>query len=423
MQPPSRPGPAFQVFQPTEPGDPVLIGGYRVLARIGSGRLGTVYLGVAQSGRRLALKSVGPDLADDQEFRRRFKREIAAAQRVRGPFLGTAIDGHAEGVRPWVAFEFVPGPTLADAVQEYGPLPVPAVRVLMGSLAEALDTLHKAGTLHGDLRPSNVLLTEDGPRTVDFASLEHEPSAEGDVFMLGLVALFAATGNGTFPRPPRYEPPDLDGCPEELRGPIGRCLAARPEDRPEPGALAAELEAGRPAPDWLPAEISALLPAYTADPPRPKAPPPPSASPADPGPTASPAPAAPRTPSHGSASPVPPSPVPPSPGSAPPGSAPPGSVSAGGVSGAASPDTPASPSRPPVPAPATRPDGGAPGGRPPAPKPNFVVPEPPPQTEPIPVGTVHQVMGSYRHDLVVALGIGGGAFGILVLVLLLIFLA
>ncbi|MFC5749488.1 serine/threonine-protein kinase [Actinomadura rugatobispora] len=379
MQPPSRPGPAFEAFRPIEPGDPVLIGGYRVLARIGTGRLGEVYLAAAQSGRRLAIKSVRADLADDEAFRRRFKREIAAAQRVRGPFLATVVDGHAEGTRPWVASEFVPGPTLDDAVQAHGPLPVPAVRVLMGALAEALQALHDADTVHGALTPSNVLLTEDGPRTVDFGSLEHETSAAGDVFMLGCVALFAATGQGAFPRPFQYEPPDLSGCPDALRGPIERCLAERPEDRPEPRELAAELEAEPPAPGWLPPEVAALLPAYEAEPPRPDASPLPTP-------------------------PAPPAAAPPTPSFAPP------------------PETRPDPGGPPGRARTTRPDmpEAAPGR--PA-RPNFVVPEQPPHTDPsLPRRSMEPVMGSYRHDLVVALGIGGGAFGLLVLILLLVFL-
>ncbi|XVQ12686.1 serine/threonine-protein kinase [Spirillospora sp. CA-255316] len=393
MQPPSRPGPAFEAFRPIEPGDPVLIGGYRVLARIGSGRLGEVYLGAAQSGRRLAIKSVRADLAEDEAFRRRFKREIAAAQRARGPFLATVVDGHAEGARPWVASEFVPGPTLADAVHAHGPLPVPAVRALMGALAQALQTLHDADIVHGDLRPSNVLLTEDGPRTVDFGSLEHETSASGDVFMLGGVALFAATGHGAFPRPFGDEPPDLSGCPDALRGPIERCLAERPEERPEPRELAAELEAGPPGPGWLPPEITALLPAYAAEPPRPDASPLPTPA----------APAQPLAPSR------PPGP-PPSP--------PPGTSSSHAAPRDTRPDV-AAPA--PAPAPAAEPDAPAATAHPA--RPNFVVPEQPPQTDPsLSIHAMEPVMGTYRHDLVVALGIGGGAFGLLVLILLLVFL-
>lgn len=371
MQPPSRSGPtfetveAFQPFEPLEPGDPVLIGGYRLLARLGTGPTGQVYLAATQSGRRLAIKAVRPDLVDDA-LRRRFKKEIGIAQRARGPFLAPVVDGHAEGSRPWVATEYVPGPSLARAVSLYGPLPVRTVRALMSTVAEALQALHDADMGHGALRPSNVLLTEEGPRLVDFGSLKQKTTAVDDVFMLGHVALFAATGHDAFPTPSRPGPPDLGGCPHELRGTIERCLAERPEERPEPRALVAELEEAPPGPDWLPPEIAELLPAYLAEPPRQQPPP------------------LPVTPAPSSAS---------------------------AVRSVHQPQSGAPP--------ATQPDMPRPA------RPDFAVPEPPrpAPTVPFPTGRgVEPVMGTYRHDLVVALGIGGGAFGVLVLLLLLLFL-
>jgi hypothetical protein len=266
MQPPSRPGPPFA---PLGPGDPQLVGGYRALARLGTGRLGPVYLATTQSGRRLAIKTVRPALAGDDALRRRLKQEIAAAQRVRGRFLAAVVDGHAEGTSPWVACEYVPGPSLARAVEETGPLPAATVRDLLSAVAQALQALHDAGIVHGALRPSNVLLAEDGPRVVDHGSLEHEAGPAQDILALGRLAFFAATGLGR--EPSDEEQPDLSECPEDLRGPIGRCLAADPSERPEPRELVAELEQDPPEPGWLPSGIAALLPAYQADPPQPAA--------------------------------------------------------------------------------------------------------------------------------------------------------
>jgi hypothetical protein len=357
------------VFEPPGPGDPPLIGGYRVLARIGEGRTGRVHLGTTQSGRALAIKVVRERFAGDAAFRRRFKQEIAGAQRARGPYLAQVIDGHAEGGLPWVASEYVPGPTLEDAVAEAGPLPVPAVRTLVAAAAEALRSLHEADLVHGELRPSNVLLTADGPRLTDFGSLEHPTTPAGEVYALGLVALYAATGHGAFPRPFHHDPPDFTGCPDELRGLIERCVAAEPGDRPEPGAIVAELEEPPPGPGWLPAEISALLPAYAPDPPEAKAGPEPAAKPE---PKDEPK------------------------------------------------DEPQADARVPL----TKPD--VPASRQPQTRPNFAVPLPPePQLRPIgPPAIPHgqPVMGSYRNDLAIALGIGGGAFAILVLILVVVFL-
>ncbi|MEW2352564.1 protein kinase [Spirillospora sp. NPDC029432] len=339
MQPPIRPG---AVFEPLRDDDPPLVGGYRVLARIGSGRLGPVLLATTQSGRALAIKVVGERFARDPAFRRRFKQEIAGAQRVRGRHLAQVVDGHADAPVPWVAVEYVPGPSLADAVAEAGPLPAPAVRALVAALAEGLRTLHEADLVHGELRASNVLLAADGPRLADHSSLEHSVTPAGDVFALGLVALHAATGRHPYPRPFHHDPPDFTGCPDELRDLIERCLGAS-EDRPEPAAIVAELEEEPPGPGWLPPAFAELLPAYAIEP--------------EPAPEAAPAPA-------------------------------------------------------PEPAPAPKPKPG---------RPNFAVPLPPAPPPGPPPATLPQgqpVMGPYRNDLAVALGIGGAVFGALVLVLL-----
>lgn len=132
-------------FQPLTPEDPHDIGGYRILARLGAGGMGRVYLGATQTGRRLAVKIVRPELADDQEFRRRFQQEIAAAQRVQSIYTAAVVDADPNGPRPWMATAHIPGPSLAHAVAELGPLPIETVHVLVAGVAEALRAVHQAG--------------------------------------------------------------------------------------------------------------------------------------------------------------------------------------------------------------------------------------------------------------------------------------
>ncbi|MEV8409373.1 serine/threonine-protein kinase, partial [Streptomyces niveus] len=156
------------VFQPLQAADPVEVAGYRLAARLGAGGMGRVYLAHTQGGRPVAIKVVRPELADDPDFRRRFGREIRAAQRVRGAYTAELIDADADGVPPWLATLYVPGPSLAEAVARQGPLSVTAVLWLMAGMAEALQAIHAEGIVHRDLKPSNVLLAADGPRVIDF---------------------------------------------------------------------------------------------------------------------------------------------------------------------------------------------------------------------------------------------------------------
>ncbi|MFD0683308.1 hypothetical protein [Actinomadura fibrosa] len=252
---------------PLEPGDPALIGGYRVLARLGGS--GRTYLATTQSGRRLAITRFPARYADDPALRRGLKARIAAAQRARSPFLAAVVDGHADESGAWAAAEYAPGPSLEDAITETGPLPVAAVRALVGALARALQAVHEADHALGDLSPSRVFLTEDGPRVSALGQPGEEPPASraGDVLRLGRVALFAATGREDFPEPSPAGEPEPPGCPDELRGLVERCLADDPGERPEPSAVIAALEEEPPAEGWLPPDIAALLPAYLAEPP------------------------------------------------------------------------------------------------------------------------------------------------------------
>ncbi|WP_133909757.1 serine/threonine-protein kinase [Streptomyces sp. NBC_00582] len=285
-------------FRPLENGDPAEVAGYRLAARLGSGGMGTVYLSYTPGGHPIALKTIRPELSEDAEFRRRFRQEVQAAQRVQGLHTAPVLDYDTEGDRPWLATAYVPGPSLASAVAEHGPLPVPSLLLLLAGTAEALSVIHGAGIVHRDLKPSNVLLAADGPRVIDFgiaraadataltgtgvslgtpAFMSPEQAAgkevtpASDVFALGQVAAYAARGTGAYGDGPSHavlyrivhEEPDLTGLPAEL-GFVARCLAKDPADRPSPAALVKLCQDASPTPlrqsgSWLPEAISAQI--------------------------------------------------------------------------------------------------------------------------------------------------------------------
>ncbi|MEU1364654.1 serine/threonine-protein kinase [Streptomyces sp. NPDC005803] len=260
------------VFQPLQAADPPVVGGYRLAARLGAGGMGRVYLSHTPGGRPVAIKVVRPELADDPDFRRRFGREISAAQRVRGAYTAELIEADADGAPPWLATLYVPGPSLAEAVARRGPLAVPALLWLMAGMAEALQAIHAEGIVHRDLKPSNVLLAADGPRVIDFgiavaadatsytatghtlgtpAYMAPEQASGGevtaatDVFALAQTAAFAALGRPLYGDGQGvyvlyrivHSEPDLSLLPEPLRPLFARCLAADPAER----ATAAEV--------------------------------------------------------------------------------------------------------------------------------------------------------------------------------------
>src|ERR1700722_9513423 len=145
-------------------GDPRTAGPYRLGGRVGSGGMGQVYLARSPGGRAVAVKVIRPELAEEDGFRDRFAREVAAARGVNGVFTAAGIDADPGAAVPWMATAYVAGPSLAAAVSEQGPLPVASVLALGAGLAEGLEAIHAAGLVHRDLKPSNVLLAADGPR-------------------------------------------------------------------------------------------------------------------------------------------------------------------------------------------------------------------------------------------------------------------
>ncbi|MFF2012803.1 bifunctional serine/threonine-protein kinase/ABC transporter substrate-binding protein [Streptomyces sp. NPDC058195] len=279
--------------------DPSWIGGYRLLGRLGAGGMGAVYLGRTALGALAAVKVILPEHAGDAEFRLRFRREAAAARRVDSPWAVRVTGSGTEDERPWLATEFVPGPTLFEVVARCGPLPARSVRVLGRLLARALASVHAAGLIHRDVKPGNVLLAADGPRLIDFGVarvtdataltaadlvvgtpgfLAPEQAARGafavgpagDVFSLGCLLAYAATG-----RPPFgsgavdallyrtvHEAPDLDGADDpELRALLTSLLDKDPAARPTAAALDARITEDVPngSVDWLPEDVVRLI--------------------------------------------------------------------------------------------------------------------------------------------------------------------
>ena len=287
--------------------DPPKVGPYWLLGRLGSGGMGEVFLGRSPGGRLVAVKVVRAELAGQAEFRIRFAREVAAAQKVSGLFTAPVVDAGVDAPVPWLATAYVPGLSLADAITGHGPLPAASVLALAAGLAEGLGAIHAAGIVHRDLKPSNVLLAEDGPRIIDFGisraaeatmltstgvvfgspGFMSPEQARGnrvgppsDVFSLGAVLTFAATGQGPFGTGSSdmvlyrvvFTPPETGGLPAELRPLVERCLAKDPAQRPGTAQLLAELDTAAPASGWLPAPITQAFPPHPPSEPLPAEP-------------------------------------------------------------------------------------------------------------------------------------------------------
>ncbi|MFD4561625.1 protein kinase [Streptomyces sp. NPDC058469] len=286
--------------------DPQRIGAYRLLARLGTGGMGHVYLARSDRGRTVAVKLVREELAAQEEFRARFRQEVRAARRVGGHWTAPVLDADTEAEVPWVATGYVAGPTLQQVVgRDRGALPERSVRILAAGLAHALQDIHAAGIVHRDLKPSNVLVTIDGPRVIDFGIARALETQAGDgltrtgslvgspgfmapeqvrgdritpacdVFCLGSVLAYAATGTLPFGTANSgvhalmfriaQEEPDLSGVPEGIADLVHDCLRKDPATRPTLHRIldrtGAEdtVSGGRSRDPWLPGALVAQL--------------------------------------------------------------------------------------------------------------------------------------------------------------------
>ena len=267
---------------PLRPDDPTRIGHYRLTARLGSGGMGVVYLGVAWDGSPVAVKVLRPDLAGDQEFRQRFGREVAALVRVKSARTVRVIEADSQSSTPFVVTEYARGPSLSEHIDKYGSVDPDMLYDLATGLAEALTVIHAAGIMHRDLKPSNIILTDAGPKVIDFGiarrqdttgmtrtgmmvgsmgfmapeQISGHPDPAADIFAWGVTVAYAATGRSPFGAGNAhsilyrimYGDADIAAVPETLRPLVEAALAKDPQSRPTARQLLDRLtSAARPA--------------------------------------------------------------------------------------------------------------------------------------------------------------------------------
>ncbi|WP_298461744.1 serine/threonine-protein kinase [uncultured Cellulomonas sp.] len=252
------------------------VGGYRIVAPLGSGGMGTVYRAVDGGGQAVALKVLHPHVGADPAARDRLRREVAALQRLRHPGVAAVLDAEADSTEAFVVTELVDGLTLEQHVARGGPLPPVEVAELAAGLQDALGAVHAAGVVHRDLKPSNVMLTRDGPVLIDFGIAQaaddarvtsagfvvgtpgylapelladEDPSPATDWWGWAAVLAFAATGRAPFGTRPlegviartRAGDVDLAGVPDDVADPLRGALVPDPARRRPPDAVTAEL--------------------------------------------------------------------------------------------------------------------------------------------------------------------------------------
>ncbi|MFC3495715.1 serine/threonine-protein kinase [Glycomyces rhizosphaerae] len=282
-------------MQPLSPNDPTRIGPYRVFAELGRGAMGRVLLGAGPDGRPVAVKVIREWLAEEEEFRARFREEVSKSRKISGQYTAALVKAGPDDPVPWLASEFLRGPTLGVAIEATGPLPEDAVLRLAAGLASALDSIHEADVIHRDLKPGNVILEADGPRVIDFGiaraadggsseltrtgavigtpgfmspeqALSEPITAASDMFSLGSVLVMACNGNSPFATSSTLRTlnnvvraeADLSGLPERVRAVVSRCLALDPADRPTPTELLELLGPIPPTSNPWPDAVSAL---------------------------------------------------------------------------------------------------------------------------------------------------------------------
>ena len=281
---------------PPRPDDPATVGGLRVVGRVGTGGMGTVYAarrGVFGRSGYTAVKVIRNEFTDDPGLRERFDREVRLLGRVRSRWVPALVGFGQDADGPWLATEFVPGLSLSDHVRRYGPLPPHLLLGLAAGVAEALDAAHRAGVVHRDLKPGNVMVAPDGPKVLDFGIARAvdetaltrtggvvgtpgwiapevlggaPPAPPADLFAWGALVVFAATGRAPFGEGPTDAPahrvlsanPDLTGVPPHLLPLVSAALDHDPARRPT-AARAASALAGHPGGEGLAEAVGALL--------------------------------------------------------------------------------------------------------------------------------------------------------------------
>lgn len=285
-------------MKPLGSGDPLRLGPYRLLGVLGEGGMGKVYLGQDSAGCCAAVKSLRSEMAHDQNLAQRFVREAWTARSVTSGRIARVLDAQTEGGRPWIASEFLVGPTLEEAVTSLGPLDDTMVCAVAASLAAALQDIHAAGLVHRDIKPANIVMTMDGPRVIDFGIarpehgltlttmgeipvtpgygapeqvLGHRVGPAADVFSLGAVLVYAATGqrafNGGHVAAVQYEvvhgQAQLHQLSEPLRALVAPCLAKEAGLRPSPSQVAG---AFAPMPGiWHQGPLASMINQHDAD--------------------------------------------------------------------------------------------------------------------------------------------------------------